>query len=112
MVGSIVMELVCKSIPIEIAHNIKAYGPIDSWRYSHTARCIDVLLEDYIKTLNLSEEDIRENDGDLMCLSIEHFRRYCFHEIGRDRWWKRLGHNARWGADIWADWKKPNAIYT
>ena len=34
------MELVCKSIPIEIVQNIKAYGPHDRNMSSPTARCV------------------------------------------------------------------------
>ena len=73
------------SIPTEIIQHIKAYIPNDSDMHSPTANCIYVLLMNYARACRISPEDVEENDGDVMCLTIGHFRRWFFEAVQRDR---------------------------
>ena len=72
-------------LPAEIVQKIKAFVPRDSERSSPTAVCIRALLQDYIDSEQITQDDIDENDGDWMCLTIRHFRESYFARIQADR---------------------------
>ena len=72
-------------IPDDIVQKIKAYVPKDRDMRSPTANCIHLILQNYAWEFEIGQEDINENDGDVMCLTISHFRRWVFEAVLSDR---------------------------